>query len=392
MTRAPNPVFANRPTTIFEVMSRLAAEHGAINLGQGFPDEDGPEDIRACAGEALRQGPNQYPPMMGTPELRRAVADCNRRFYGLEVDWARQVLVTSGATEALGACLLGLLEPGDEAVLIEPYYDCYPPMVEAARAIPKFIPLKAPDYRVTRAALESAFSERTKLIVVNTPLNPMGRVLSDDELGLIAEFVEKYDAYAVCDEVYEHIIFDGLKHRPLMTFPGMADRALRIGSAGKTFSLTGWKVGYVTGPEDLVTAVAKTHQYLTFTTPPALQAAVAYGLAKPDAYYHGLAADMQAKRDLFAPALREIGFDVLPAQGTYFITCDAAPLGYESDAEFCRDIIENAGVAAVPISAFYHPGSEEKPETLVRFCFCKQESVLNAAAEKLAQYFAGRPR
>ena len=388
MTRQPNPVFADRPTTIFETMSRLAAAHGAINLGQGFPDEDGPEDIRAKAGEALLAGPNQYPPMMGAPDLRRAVAECNRRFYGIEVDWARQVLVTSGATEALAACLLGLLEPGDEAVLIEPYYDCYLPMVEASRAKPKFIPLKAPDYRVTREALEAAFSERTKLIVVNSPLNPMGRVLSDDELGLIAEFVEAYDAYAICDEVYEHIIFDGLEHRPLMTLPGMGERCLRIGSAGKTFSLTGWKIGYVTGPEALIGAVAKTHQYLTFATPPALQIAVAYGLAKPDAYYHELAAAMQAKRDLFAPALAEMGFAVLPVEGTYFATVDVAPLGFASDAEFCREIIEKAGVAAVPISAFYHAEASGKPETLARFCFCKKESVLAEAVDKLSSFLS----
>ncbi|NNG04912.1 MAG: aminotransferase, partial [Inquilinus sp.] len=322
-----NTVFAGVGTTVFEVMSRLAREHDAINLGQGFPDGNGPEDVRKTAAEALLTGWNQYPPMLGLPELRRAVADHGRRFYDLEVDPEREVLVTSGATEALAACLFGLIEPGDEVVLFQPLYDSYAPIVRRAGGVPRYVTLRPPAWSFDRADLERAFSPRTKLVLLNDPLNPAAKVFDRAELELLAEFVEGSDAYAVCDEVYEHIVFDGRPHIPLMTLPGMRERCLKIGSAGKTFSLTGWKVGYVTAAPDLLAPVAKAHQFLVFTTPPNLQSAVAYGLAKDDGYFAGLAAEMQGKRDRLAAGLAAAGFAVLPCQGTYFVNIDVAGAG-----------------------------------------------------------------
>ena len=383
--RSANSVLSSYGTTVFEVMSRLAMEHGAINLGQGFPDEDGPADILHAAAEALIAGPNQYPPMMGLPELRQAVAAHNKRFYGLDVDWQSEVMVTSGATEALADCLMGLIEPGDEVVIIEPLYDCYLPIIRRAGAVAKPVRVAPPDWALPRAALAEAFSDRTKLILLNNPMNPAAKVFTAEELAFIAELVERHDAYAVCDEVYEHLLFDGRCHIPLMTLPGMAERCLRIGSAGKSFSLTGWKVGYVTAPAALLSPVAKAHQFVTFTTPPNLQKAVAYGLAKDDAYFDGLAGDLEAKRDRFAAGLAEIGFGVIDCQGTYFITADVRPLGFNDDDEaFCRMITTEAGVTAVPVSAFY---LDADVDHFVRFCFCKQDQVLDRALEKLAEYF-----
>ena len=384
--RSANSVLSSYGTTVFEVMSRLAIEHDSINLGQGFPDEDGPEDIRRAAAEALIEGPNQYPPMMGLPALRQAVAAHAKRFYDLDVDWQREVMVTSGATEALADCLMGLIEPGDEVVLIEPLYDCYLPMIRRAGALARPVRIEPPDWELPREALAQAFSPRTKLILLNNPMNPAAKVFTRDELAFIAELLERHDAYAVCDEVYEHLVFDGRPHLPLITLPEMRDRCLRIGSAGKTFSLTGWKVGYVTGSPDLLSPVAKAHQFVTFTTPPNLQAAVAYGLAKDDAYYQALAGDLEAKRNRFAKGLAEIGFGVIDCQGTYFITADVRPLGFSDDDEaFCRMITENAGVTAVPVSAFY---LEADVDRFVRFCFCKQDHVLDQALERLARAFA----
>ena len=382
--RSANSVLSSYGTTVFEVMSRLATEHGAINLGQGFPDEDGPADILQAAADALVAGPNQYPPMMGLPELRQAVAAHNKRFYGLEVDWKTEVMVTSGATEALADCLMGLIEPGDEVVIIEPLYDCYLPMIRRAGGLARPVRVAPPDWSLPREALAAAFSERTKLILLNNPMNPSAKVFTGEELAFIAELVIRHDAYAVCDEVYEHLLFDGRRHVPLMTLPGMRERCLRIGSAGKSFSLTGWKVGYVTAAPALLTPVAKAHQFVTFTTAPNLQKAVAYGLAKEDAYFDGLAGDLQAKRDRFAAGLAQIGFGVIHCQGTYFITADVRPLGFNDDDEaFCRMITTEAGVTAVPVSAFY---LDADVDHFVRFCFCKQDQVLDRALEKLASF------
>jgi len=382
-----NPVFASLGTTIFTVMSALANEHGAINLGQGFPDDEGPDDIREAAARAIMEGPNQYPPMMGLPALRQAVGDANRRFYGLDVDWQKEVMVTSGATEALHDSITALLRPGDEAILIEPCYDSYRPVVEAAGATVKTVALQPPHWSMPVEALEAAFGEKTKLIVLNTPMNPIGKVFTRDELEAIARLLEKYDAYAVCDEVYEHLVFSGHTHIPLMTLPGMRERCVRIGSAGKTFSLTGWKIGYITAPAALMEVIAKTHQFVTFTTPPALQTAIAYGLGKEDEYFAGLAGSLEEKRDLLSKGLAEAGLDVLPADGTYFVTADFRPLGFNgTDEEFCRAITEQAKVAAVPMSAFYSKDTSDAPTHLARFCFCKQDGILTEASARLSRW------
>lgn len=388
-----NHVFSAYGTTIFTTMSALAVQHQAINLGQGFPDTDGPRDIIAAAAKALLEGPNQYPPMQGIPELRQAVAAHNARFYGLEVDWRSQVLVTSGATEALAASILALLNPGDEAVLFEPLYDCYLPMVQLAGAVARPVRLRPPAWELPRAELAAACNEKTKLIVLNSPMNPAGKVFTLDELQCIAGLAARHDALVVCDEVYEHLTFDGVLHIPLMALPGMAERCVRIGSAGKSFSLTGWKVGYITAPERLAEVIAKAHQFLTFTTAPNLQKAVAYGLGREDAYFSGLASDMQAKRDLLGDGLRRIGFGVLPCQGAYFLAADYSKFARddEDDAAFCKRITVEAGVAAVPFSAFSMaamPGGGEPPrEKLIRFCFCKQDHVLREALARLQRYF-----
>ncbi len=380
-----NPAITSRPTTIFTVMSALAAECGAINLGQGFPDTDGPRDVRQKAAEIALDGPNQYPPMPGSPELRQAVAAANARFYGLDVDWREQVLVTSGGTEALAAAAMAFLCPGDEAVVIEPAYDAYFEQIAMAGATARPVALSAggpQPWRLDVEALATAFGPKTKAIFVNSPLNPVGRVFDEGELAAIAELCVRHDVIAICDEVYEHLTFDGARHVPLMTLPGMAERTVRIGSAGKTFSLTGWKVGYATGAAPLIRAMAQAHQYLTFTTPPNLQLAIAYGLGKDESYFTGLASDMQAKRDRLAAGLTSAGFDILPAEGTYFLTADISGLSGESDAEFCKTITREARVAAIPISAFYHPQSQP-PRRYVRFCFCKQDAVLDEAAARL---------
>ncbi len=386
--KSGNAILSSYGTTIFEVMSRLSDEHKAINLGQGFPDERGPADVLDVAAKAILEGWNQYPPMMGTPELRQAVAAHGKRFYGLDIDWRTEVMVTSGATEALTASLLGLINPGDEVVLFQPMYDSYLPIVRLAGGVPRFVSLKAPDWSFTRADLEAVFSPKTKLVLINDPLNPAAKVFTRAELELLAEFVQRFDAFAVCDEVYEHIIFDGLAHIPLMTLPGMRDRCLKIGSAGKTFSLTGWKVGYVTGAPHLLQPVAKAHQYITFTTPPNLQAAVAFGLGKDDSYFAGLAEGLQAKRDRLADGLRAVGFEVLPSAGTYFVVADVSPFGFEgNDEDFCRRLTAEAGVTAIPVGAFF---VEDAPRSFIRFCFSKRDEILDGAVERLSAYFARR--
>lgn len=379
-----NPVFTGIDTTVFETMSRLAMAHGAVNLGQGFPDVDGPEDIREVAARALQEGPNQYPPMLGVPDLRQAVAETNKRFYGLDIDPMSEVLVTSGATEALADCILALVSPGDEVVLIEPLYDCYLPIVKRAGGVPVRVRVTPPGWQLDRQALQNAFSDKTKAILLNNPMNPTAKVFSDDELQFITDLCVRHDAYAICDEVYEHLVFDGLAHKPLMTFEGMRERTVRIGSAGKTFSLTGWKVGYVTGPAGLLDPIAKAHQWVTFTTPPALQKAVAFGLRKDDGYYQAFAHDLMTKRDRMAHGLAALSFTVLPCKATYFLTCGFAGLGLgRTDVKACETLVKQAGVAAVPVSAFY---GSDAPTGYIRFCFCKQENVIDEALERLSVF------
>ncbi|MCF8532172.1 MAG: aminotransferase [Reyranella sp.] len=385
--KSANLLMSGLGTTVFEVMSGLAREHQSVNLGQGFPDDQGPPEVRAAAADYLLNSHNQYPPMMGIPELRQAVADHARRFQGLEIDWQSEVLVTSGATEALSDCLFGLIEPGDEVVLIEPLYDSYLPIVRRAGGIPKLVRLEPPTWRLPREELAAAFSDRTKLILFNTPMNPCSKVFNRDELDFIAGLCVAHDVYAVCDEVYEHIIFDDRPHISIMTLPDMRARTVRIGSAGKSFSLTGWKVGYVTAAPELMKPIAKTHQFMTFTTPPNLQWGAATGLRLADGYYSTLASDMQRKRDRLAAALADIGFGVLPAHGTYFVTADFRPLGFNgTDDDFCRHITVEAGVTAVPVSAFYdEPG--QAPRHFARFCFCKHDETLDRAVERLRRHF-----
>jgi len=381
-----NDMLSAMGTTVFTVMSALATEHKAINLGQGFPDTDGPADVIQAAADALRDGRNQYPPLTGVPELRAAVAAANARFYGIEADPMTEVVVTSGATEAITASLMALLNPGDEVVLIEPLYDTYLPVVRMLGAIPRLVRLQPPKWELPRAELAAAFGPKTKAILLNTPMNPTGKVFTAAELAFIADLLVKHDAYAVCDEVYEHLTYDGWRHIPLMTLPGLRERCLRIGSAGKTFSLTGWKIGYVTAPAALASIVAKAHQNLTFTTPPNLQRAIAVGLAKDDAYFAGLASALEAKRDRLSAGLSAIGFGVLPAMGSYFVTADFSPLGFAGDdVAFCRHITLEAGVTAIPVSAFYEGAA---PGHYARFDFCKGDALLDEAAARLARHFA----
>lgn len=384
-----NNFFSTIPTTIFAVMSALANEHGAVNLGQGFPDTDGPEWLRQAAAQAIQDGPNQYPPMLGMPVLRQAVATANKRFYGLEINPETEVLVTSGATEALMDCCLGLLNQGDEAIVIEPFYDSYPAQIRAAGGIPKFVRLHAPDWRLNEKELRAAFSEKTKLLMLNSPMNPAAKVFSRAELEIIARLLIEFDAYAVCDEVYEHLTFDGHSHIPLMSLPGMRERCVRIGSAGKTFSFTGWKVGYITASPALLKPIAAAHQFVTFTTPPALQLAVAKGLQADDSYYQELTLQMEKGRRLLADGLARVGMKVMPCEGTYFLTADFSPLGFEgSDYDFCVWLTKEAGVTAIPMSAFYAMENGTPPRTLVRFCFAKKPEILTEALVRLQNFFS----
>ena len=378
-----NPIFAGLPTTIFEVMSSLARETGAINLGQGFPDDAGPEDIRQKAADAVVNGSNQYPPMLGTAELRQAIADHYRRFQGVSLDWEREVMVTSGGTEALAAALLALVQPGDEVVLIQPMYDAYLPLVRLAGGVPRFVNLTPPDWRLTEANLAAAFTPRTKLVVLNNPLNPSGTVFTREELELLARFVTRSGARVVSDEVWEHLTFDNRRHVSVLSLPELRDRAVKIGSAGKMFSLTGWKVGLVCAAPELLKVMGKAHQFLTFTTAPNLQMAVAYGLSKDEAYFDDLRRGLAAKRDRFAKGLVAAGYKPLPSEGTYFINVDLAALGESDDVAFCQRLVREAGVAAIPVSAFY---AESPVTTVARFCFAKKDTTLDGAIERMAAY------
>ncbi len=384
-----NDLLSATGTTIFTVMSALALEHGAINLGQGFPDYDGPEDVLKAAADALFDGRNQYPPLSGVPELRAAVAQHNQRFYGLTIDPKDEVLVTSGATEAITACLMAVLNPGDECVLIEPLYDTYLPVVKLLGAVPKLVRLTPPDWALPRAELAAAFGPKTKAILFNTPMNPTGKVFTAEELEFLAGLIARHDCYAICDEVYEHLTFDGARHIPLMTLPGMRQRCMRVGSAGKTFSLTGWKIGYITCDRTLSANVAKAHQNLTFTTPPNLQRGVAVGLLKDDAYFAAIGTSLQAKRDRLAKGLADLGFGVLPSRGSYFITTDFRPLGFNGDdVAFCRTLTTEAKVTAIPVTAFY--ASTDAPSHYARFAFCKGEAVLDEALARIGRWLAER--
>ena len=381
-----NPILSALPTTVFEVMSQLARETGAVNLGQGFPDDPGPLDVRRKAAEAVVDGWNQYPPMMGLPELREAAAKHYKHWQGLDLDPTTEIMVTSGATEAIAGALMALITPGDEVVLFEPMYDAYLPLVRRAGGIPKFVTLTPPHFGLTEAALAKAFSPKTKVVLFNNPLNPTATIFGKADLELLADFCVRHDAIAICDEVWEHVVFDGHRHASVLGRPDMRERTVKISSAGKIFSLTGWKVGLVMAAPAIMRVLSKAHQFLTFTTPPNLQAAVAYGLGKDDGYYEGMRADFQRSRDRFAAGLRDLGFAVLPSAGTYFLNVDIAPLGESDDVDFCRRLVTENGVAAIPVSAFYAEGAVRN---VVRFCFAKRDATLDAALERLA---ARRPR
>lgn len=380
--RTTNAIYSGIPTTIFEVMSQLAQQHDAVNLGQGFPDVDGPLMLREIAAKALIEGPNQYPPMPGLPVLRQAVANSYARFQDVDIDWKSQVIITSGATEALSDCINGLIDPGDEVVLLEPLYDCYAPLVERAGGIIKLVRLNPPDWALPVEALEAAFSARTKLILLNNPMNPAGKMFSRSELELIVELCEVHDAFIVADEVYEHLTFDGKSHISIISVPRALSRSVVIGSAGKTFSMTGWKVGTVAGAAHMIEPIAKAHQFTTFTTPPHLQMAVAEGLALPDSYFDEIKSDLAKKRDRLARGLTALNFKVGSCDAAYFLNADFSALSIgETDVEACQAMVRDARVATVPVSAFYK--GDEPPRNFLRFCFCKQDDVLDQAIERI---------
>ncbi|MFG3253813.1 pyridoxal phosphate-dependent aminotransferase [Streptomyces sp. NPDC048172] len=387
MGRPPlNSRLAEFGTTIFAEMSALAVRTGSINLGQGFPDVDGPESVREAAVRALRDGRgNQYPPGPGVPELREAIAAHQSRFYGglgLAYDPDTEVLVTAGATEAIAASLLGLVEPGDEVIALEPYYDSYAASIALAGGtrVPVTLRPREGAYHLDMDELRDAVTDRTRLILLNTPHNPTGTVLTRDELAAIAELCVERDLLAVTDEVYEHLVYDG-EHVPLASFEGMRERTVTISSAGKTFSFTGWKVGWATAPPELLAAVRAAKQYLTYVSSGPFQYAVAEALALPDTYFTGLRDDLRTKRDLLSAGLRDAGFEVYRPSGTYFVTTDIRPLGATDGIDFCLSLPERCGVVAVPTQVFYDHQSEAAH--LVRFAFCKKEEVLTEAVTRL---------
>jgi N-succinyldiaminopimelate aminotransferase len=372
-------------TTIFSEMTRLAIEHRAINLSQGFPDFEGPAEIIEAAITALRSGHNQYARSMGAPALVAAVAAHQKTFYDLDYEPMSEVVVFSGATEGLMSSMLGLLDPGDEVVLFEPFYDSYPACVAMAGAIPRYVTLRFPDFAVDEEELERAFSAKTKLVVLNTPHNPSGKVFSKRELAMIAELAQKHGAYVLSDEVYEHLIFDDAEHVPIATLPGMRDRTLTISSTGKTYSLTGWKIGWATGPAPLAKAAQAAHQFVTFATATPFQQAVAYALtehARP--YYESLQQEYTARRDLLLHTLRAARLEPAVPKGAYFVLADFTRVFEGSDVEFAHHLVKEIGVAAIPPSCFYaaHP---EEGRRLIRFAFCKRLETLESARTRLAK-------
>ncbi|MBH0054551.1 aminotransferase class I/II-fold pyridoxal phosphate-dependent enzyme [Salinibacterium sp. SWN139] len=369
--------------TIFAEMSALAVTSGAINLGQGFPDEDGPAEVLDAARKAISDGANQYPPGNGFPVLRNAIAEHQERFYGIELDPDTEVLATAGATEALAATILALTNEGDEVITLEPFYDAYGAMINYARATHVTVPLRSPDFQPNHDDIRAAFSGRTRLIILNSPHNPTGAVLDRETLELIVELAHKYDALIVTDEVYEHITF-GYEHIPVASLPGAFDRTISISSGGKTFNTTGWKIGWITAPQPILQAIMAVKQYLTYVNGAPLQHGIAAGLGLPDSYFDELASGLARKRDTLGAGLRNAGFDVSTPQAGYFIIADAAPLGVTDAAEFCRQLPELAGVVGIPVTAFVHPANHGDYNTLIRFAYCKQTDVLDRAAAQLS--------
>jgi N-succinyldiaminopimelate aminotransferase len=374
--------------TIFAEMSALALQTGSLNLGQGFPDEDGPSPVVEAAVEALRNGRNQYAPGRGVPELREAVAAHQQRHYGIELDPATEVVVTAGATEGVAAAIFAFLNPGDEMVVLEPYYDSYVACIEMAGGVRRPVTLRAPDFRLDVTALEAAVTDRTTTILLNTPHNPTGAVLSRDELEAVARVAIEHDLLVVTDEVYEHLLFDGREHLPICTLPGMWERTVSLSSAGKTFSFTGWKVGWATGPAELVDTVMAAKQWLTFTNAAPLQPAVAHALQHEEGFFAALAKDLQGKRDLLVAGLRELDMEVYQPEATYFVTTDVREYGYPDGMAFCLALPEKAGVVAIPSQCFYDDQDEGRHK--VRWAFCKEASVLEEALRRLQTSDLGR--
>jgi N-succinyldiaminopimelate aminotransferase len=370
-----------RPT-IFAEMSALAISTGAINLGQGFPDEDGPEAVREAAKRAIDDGVNQYPPGRGIPVLREAIAAHQKRFYALTIDPDREVLVTAGATEGVAATLLALLDDGDEVITFEPFYDSYAAMIALAGGVQVTVPLRAPDFRPDLDQLRDAVTDRTRVILINSPHNPTGTVLDREALELIVELAHRHDAIIVADEVYEHLTF-GVPHIPISTLPGARDRTITISSGGKTFSLTGWKIGWLSGPAELVDAIIAVKQFLTYVNGAPFQPAIAVGLSLPDDYFADAAATLAAKRELLSTGLRRAGFEVSRPDGSYFVIADAAPLGFDDAVELCRRLPELAGVVGIPLTAFVRPERHAGYRSMVRFAFCKRTDVLDRATAQL---------
>ena len=366
-------------TSVFAEMTALAHQHDAINLGQGFPDFDGPDFVIDAAMAAMKAGHNQYAPMPGVPALRRAVADHQRHFYGLEHDPDTEITVHAGATGALCATLQALLDPGDEAVIFEPYYDAYRPGISLAGATERVVRLTPPDFTFDPAELEAAVGPKTRLLLWNSPNNPAGKVFSRDELQAIADVCVRHDILAVTDEVYEHIVFEG-EHVPLATLPGMRERTVTISSAGKTFSFTGWKIGWTCAPPPLASAVRAAHQFITYAVSTPFQHAMAAALQAPQSDYDDLREGYRSRRDHLCAGLADVGFAVIPPTGTYFATADNRPLGFDDDVAFCRMLPERAGVAAVPLSAFLVEGG---PRHMVRFAFAKDVATLDEAVARL---------
>ncbi len=378
-------VYRDMPTTIFEHMSALARETGAINLGQGFPESAGPCDVLAAAARAMVQRSSQYPPMPGLPELRAAVADRYARHQGLDLT-PQEVIVTSGATEALAASLLALIRPGDEVLMLAPLYDAYLPLVERAGGVAKVVTLRPPEWPLDKAVLEQAISPRTRFLLLNNPVNPTGAAMDNMDLKLLAELCVTHDLIAICDEVWEHVVFDGQRHQSLMAMPGMRERTVKIGSAGKIFSVTGWKVGWMCAAPAITVLLARAHQFLTFTTPPALQWAVAEGLGYSDIWFEDQRAAYQAARDRLAHGLVDAGFHILPSRATWFLSIDLIRSGITmDDVAFCERIVREAGVAAIPVSAFCTDGAIRH---LVRLCFAKSFATLDEAVRRLADFRA----